>query len=146
MIHRDEPLHPPHLDQLVLVPGGPGYRGCVQVKRSRHVLRSPVRALILLDAVHRKATGVLHLTAAGACSWYQFIEAIMELAGVEVQIESVATEIFPGGVDRPLNGVLGRPRADSLGVPVLRHWREALEDYMSRAGLAAGKAPLGGAA
>ncbi len=103
-------------------------------------------AAAILDAVHREATGVLHLTAAGACSWYQFTEAIMELAGVEVQIESAATEIPPGGVDRPLNGVLARPRADSLGVPVLRHWREALEDYMSRAGLAAGKAPLGGAA
>jgi hypothetical protein len=32
--------------------------------------------------------------------------------------------------------VLARPRADALGLPALRPWREGLEDYMSRAGLA----------
>jgi hypothetical protein len=43
-------------------------------------------------------------------------------------------------VDRPLNGVLARPRADALGLTPLRSWREALEDYMGRAGLAAAPA------
>jgi hypothetical protein len=32
--------------------------------------------------------------------------------------------------------VLARPRADALGIPRLRGWREALDDYMSRAALA----------
>jgi dTDP-4-dehydrorhamnose reductase len=40
-------------------------------------------------------------------------------------------------VDRPLNGVLARPAADAAGLTPLRHWREALEDYMTRAGLSA---------
>jgi hypothetical protein len=61
----------------------------------------------------------------------------MELAGVDVPVEAVSTVVAPGGVDRPLNGVLARPRADALGLPALRPWREGLEDYMSRAGLAA---------
>jgi hypothetical protein len=33
--------------------------------------------------------------------------------------------------------VLARPRADALGLASLRPWREGLEDYMTRAGLAA---------
>ena len=41
----------------------------------------------------------------------------------------------PGGADRPLNGVLARARADALGLTPLRHWREALAEYMERAGL-----------
>jgi dTDP-4-dehydrorhamnose reductase len=90
----------------------------------------------LIDAVERDASGVLHLTADGACSWFEFTEAIMEIAGIDVPIEPVETTIGPGGVDRPLNGVLARPRADEAGLPRLRPWREALEDYMSRAGLA----------
>jgi hypothetical protein len=40
----------------------------------------------------------------------------------------------PGSPDRPLNGVLARPAADAAGVPRLRGWREALADYMVRAG------------
>jgi dTDP-4-dehydrorhamnose reductase len=94
-------------------------------------------AAAIVDALERDVDGVLHLTASDACSWHEFTVAIMELAGVEVPVEAVSTTIPPGGVDRPLNGVLARPRADALGLPALRPWRSGLEDYMSRAGLAA---------
>jgi dTDP-4-dehydrorhamnose reductase len=94
----------------------------------------------IVDAVERDVDGVLHLTASDACSWHEFTVAIMELADVDVPVEAVSTVIPPGGVDRPLNGVLARPRADALGLPALRPWREGLEDYMSRAGLAVAQA------
>jgi dTDP-4-dehydrorhamnose reductase len=87
--------------------------------------------------VDKDSGGVLHLTASGECSWFEFTEAIMELAGIDVPIEAVTTTIAPGSPDRPLNGVLARPRADALGLPELRPWREALADYMARAELLA---------
>lgn len=93
-------------------------------------------AQAILDAVHAGASGLLHLTATGACSWHEFTTAIMQEAGIDVPIQATRTEIPDGGVDRPLNGVLARPRADALGLSPLRHWREALSDYMRRAGLA----------
>ncbi len=89
----------------------------------------------ILRAVEREAEGVLHLTAAGECSWHEFTSAIIELAGLDVPVEPVATTIPPGGADRPLNGVLARPAADRLGLPALRPWRDALADYMGAAGL-----------
>ena len=92
-------------------------------------------AAALIEAVEQGAAGLLHLTAAGECSWLEFTESIYAIAGVDVPIEPATTS---GGVDRPLNGVLARPRADALGLSPLRHWREALEDYMQRAGYAAG--------
>jgi dTDP-4-dehydrorhamnose reductase len=91
----------------------------------------------LIEAVEKEAEGVVHLTAAGACSWYEFTEAIMLLAGIEIPIEAVGTTIPPGGADRPLNGVLARPRADELGLTRLRAWEEALADYMAEADLTA---------
>ncbi len=91
----------------------------------------------ILDALQAGANGVLHLTADGACSWYEFTVAILEQAGIDVPVEPTTTTISPGGVDRPLNGVLARPRADSLGIARLRPWRDALADYMRRADLAA---------
>jgi dTDP-4-dehydrorhamnose reductase len=86
----------------------------------------------LLEAVEKDAGGVVHLTAGGACSWFEFTAAIMQIAGIDVPIEPVQTTIAPGQPDRPLNGVLARPRADALGLSPLRPWRDALADYMSR--------------
>lgn len=95
-------------------------------------------AKALIEAVERDAAGVLHLVNDGAMSWYDFTVAIMENAGIDVPIEAGTTTIPPGGVDRPLNGVLARPRADELGLSKLRPVGDALQDYMSRAGLSAG--------
>ncbi|HEX2084984.1 MAG TPA: NAD(P)-dependent oxidoreductase, partial [Solirubrobacteraceae bacterium] len=95
-------------------------------------------AKALVEAVERDAAGVLHLTNEGAMSWHDFTVAIMENAGIDVPVEAGTTTIPPGGVDRPLNGVLARPRADALGLSKLRPVADALQDYMSRAGLSAG--------
>jgi dTDP-4-dehydrorhamnose reductase len=95
-------------------------------------------ARALVEGVEAGASGIVHLTASGACSWFEFTEAILNLAGIEAEVEPVQTTRSPGGADRPLNGVLGRPRADSLGLTPLRHWRDGLADYMERAGLATG--------
>lgn len=91
----------------------------------------------IVAAVEAQTSGIVHLTASGACSWFEFTAEIMRIAGLDVDIEPVRTTIGPGAVDRPLNGVLARHRADALGLPVLRGWRDALCVYMERAGLAA---------
>jgi dTDP-4-dehydrorhamnose reductase len=94
---------------------------------------------ILIAAVKADVRGLLHVTNSGSCSWHEFTLAIMEIAGVDVPVEAIPTVRPPGGADRPLNGVLSCTRASEAGL-TLRHWREALEDYMARAGLAAGAA------
>jgi dTDP-4-dehydrorhamnose reductase len=94
-------------------------------------------ATALIDAVERNAEGLVHLTAGGECSWFEFTEAIMRIAGIDVALEPVETSVPPGGADRPLNGVLARPAADAAGIPPLRPWDEALADYMQRAGMLA---------
>jgi dTDP-4-dehydrorhamnose reductase len=94
----------------------------------------------LIAAVEADVRELLHVTNSGSCSWHEFTLAIMEIAGIDVPVEAVETVRPPGGADRPLNGVLSSARASDLGLPTLRHWREALEDYMARVGLAAGAA------
>jgi dTDP-4-dehydrorhamnose reductase len=86
-------------------------------------------AAALVEASDRGVGGLLHLTNAGACSWYEFTVAIMEEAGIEVPIEAVTTS--GGGADRPLNGVLSCARAEAAGVGPLPHWRDALRRYLA---------------
>lgn len=92
---------------------------------------TPDLAVATLEALDRGATGVLHLTNGGECSWHEFTLAILEEAGVEAGVNGVTTTVPEGGAARPLNGVLARPRADALGLTPLRPWREALADYLS---------------
>jgi dTDP-4-dehydrorhamnose reductase len=86
-------------------------------------------AAALVQASDRGVGGLLHLTNAGACSWYEFTVAIMEEAGIEVPIEAVTTS--GGGADRPLNGVLSCARAEAAGLGPLPHWRDALRRYLA---------------
>ena len=74
--------------------------------------------------------GLYHLTNAGSCSWYEFARAIFELTGIEVEVDPVPSSEYPLPADRPANGALS-----ALGSPQLRHWREALEDYLGREGV-----------
>jgi dTDP-4-dehydrorhamnose reductase len=94
-------------------------------------------ARAVVEAVEVDADGVLHLTNAGECSWYEFTQAIMDVAGIEVSIVPAETQDGPGLTERPRNGVLRSIRAEPLGLSSLRPWREALADYMRLAGLIA---------
>ena len=100
-------------------------------------------AAAIVQALELEVDGVIHLTASGACSWFEFTQAVMDRAGIDVQIEPVSTSLAAGDIDRPLNGVLARPRASALGIPELRHWATALGDYMQRSGLAATAISMG---
>ena len=89
----------------------------------------------VLAALDAGLCGLMHLTNSGSCSWHEFTQSIMELAEIDVAIEAVATTVPPGGADRPLNGVLASEVGPAAGLSPLRPWRDALADYMARAGL-----------
>jgi dTDP-4-dehydrorhamnose reductase len=113
-----------------------GFLKMVADQRLQPTFTADLAAAIVVAAA-AQAEGVVHLTASGDCSWSEFTAAILDLAGIDAPIEAVPTVIAPGSPDRPLNGVLARPAADKLGLPILRSWDEALADYMDRAALSA---------
>jgi dTDP-4-dehydrorhamnose reductase len=91
----------------------------------------------LVEAVEKGVEGVLHVTAGGACSWYEFTLRVFEHAGVDVPVEPVQTTPRTGTADRPPNGVLETVVAGPAGLTPLRSWEEALADYMERAAMRA---------
>ena len=75
-----------------------------------------------------KDYGIYHLTNSGSCSWYEFTREIFDLAGfIDVRVTPIPGSEYPLPAARPANGVLS-----TLGSPGLRHWREALADYLER--------------
>ena len=71
--------------------------------------------------------GLFHLTNAGSCSWYEFTREIFRLAGVETEVVPIPGSEYPLPAARPANGILS-----SVGSPELRHWSEALADFLAQ--------------
>jgi dTDP-4-dehydrorhamnose reductase len=71
--------------------------------------------------------GLYHLTNAGSCSWYEFTREIFRLAGIETELVPIPGSEYPLPAARPANGILS-----SVGSPRLRHWSEALADYLAQ--------------
>jgi dTDP-4-dehydrorhamnose reductase len=111
-------------------------RDVLKVKEDEFI--SPTYARDLAEGIAEVAEagryGLYHLTNSGSCSWYEFTREIFELAGVETEVVPIPGSEYPLPAARPANGVLS-----TLGSPGLRHWREALVDYLER------EAVLGGA-
>ena len=113
-------------------------RTMLRVGRERDVLKvkddefvSPTYARDLAEGIAQIVEdgryGIYHLTNAGSCSWYEFTREILDLAGIETELVPIPSSEYPLPAARPANGVLS-----SLGSPELRHWREALADYLEK--------------
>ncbi len=103
-----------------------------QVEVDEILVMSPTYALhaanLTLDLIAKDAPyGVYHGANAGACSWFEFTQAIFEEAGVAAQ---VVPRDGSDTVPRPANSSLKSERLPSLGISV-RPWREGLAAYLA---------------
>ncbi|HYS85763.1 MAG TPA: dTDP-4-dehydrorhamnose reductase [Bradyrhizobium sp.] len=87
------------------------------------------RAVHALIAHPQLAPGIYHLVNEGACSWYEFTRAIVDIMGLSVEVVPVNRGGRTGSMRRPLYSVLANTRAHALGI-TLRPWRDALEAYL----------------
>ena len=76
--------------------------------------------------------GIYHATSSGVCTWYEFAVEIAERQGISKQIIPVTSEEFSRPAKRPANSALNDTMLQLEGIPPLRHWEDALDDYLSR--------------
>jgi dTDP-4-dehydrorhamnose reductase len=69
-------------------------------------------------------TGIVHLVAAGCCSYHDFAVEILRLAGIETTVKRISTSEAGAEAPRPHNGCL-----ESGRVAPLPNWRDGLRDY-----------------
>jgi dTDP-4-dehydrorhamnose reductase len=71
--------------------------------------------------------GVYHTTGAGSATWADFAEAVFVEAGIACRVRRITTAEIGRPAPRPARSVLAVTKPDA---PRLRHWREALGDYI----------------
>ena len=74
--------------------------------------------------------GLYHLTSAGACSWHDFARTIFGLAGVKADLTPIVSREFGAAARRPAYSVLSAAAYESLSLPPLRPWQEAVAAYL----------------
>ncbi len=80
------------------------------------------------------ASGVVHATAAGACSWHAFAAAIVADAGLDVTVTPISTAELGARAPRPAYSVLENARLAALGIARPAPWRDGLRRYLAERG------------
>jgi dTDP-4-dehydrorhamnose reductase len=78
-----------------------------------------------------KGYGIYHVTNSGKCSWYEFAVAIAGKKGIGKRITPVTSEMFRRPAKRPANSVLGHTMLRLEGLGAMRHWEEALGEFLA---------------
>jgi dTDP-4-dehydrorhamnose reductase len=88
-------------------------------------------ALKLAEMLRIEAYGIYHATGAGNCSWFEFAQEIVKLAGLErVRVVPISTHESGRRAPRPANSVLENRRLIEDRLGALPHWKDGLAHYL----------------
>ena len=94
---------------------------------------SPTHAPDLAHAIvalcRRSATGIVHVTNTGECSWFEFAREIVSAAGMNALIRPTTSDKFVRPAARPKYSVLSSSSREQYGI-VMPHWKDALRNYL----------------
>jgi len=95
---------------------------------------SPTYTRDLAAAIHKlmqvDAQGILNITNAGACSWFEFAREIVRKAGRNTPVLPITSAEAARPARRPAYSVLSHAAAAAYGIG-LRNWQDALDSYLA---------------
>lgn len=108
---------------------------CPEVKVVTDEISTPTWTLALARQIRLLAEkgepGLYHATCQGACSWFEFAQAIFEETGTDVTLSPTTSAAFQSPVRRPAYSVLENKHAQDQGLDIMPPWRDALKDYLA---------------
>jgi len=88
-------------------------------------------ARAIVSLCRKNATGVIHVTNAGDCSWFEFAQQIVQSAGLATAVRPVGSEQMARPAPRPAYSVLSPCRLQALGIQ-MPYWQDALRRYLEQ--------------
>lgn len=83
-------------------------------------------AEVVGQLIDREVVGVFHVTNSGWCSWYEFAQEILSLAGISREVFPVTSDT---GTRRPHWSVLSSAKLGASGIHPPSDWKDALANY-----------------
>ena len=82
--------------------------------------------------VDHRATGCYHTANSGYGSWYDVALHVVERLGLDCRVDPCTSEKYPRPAKRPKNSRLSQRKFIELTGAPLRHWTEALDQYLDQ--------------
>jgi dTDP-4-dehydrorhamnose reductase len=83
--------------------------------------------------LQNRCSGIYHITNGGSCSWYEYAREILAMAGLgSVPIRPISSGQLNRAAKRPHNSVFALAKFERDTGYRMRHWRDALRDYLER--------------
>ena len=79
----------------------------------------------------KKADGIVHVTNAGDCTWFEFAQDILRSAGLATTVRPVSSQQMARPAPRPAYSVLSPTRLQALGIE-MPSWHDALQRYLEQ--------------
>lgn len=92
-------------------------------------------SILLCDMLQTEKYGIYHATNEGVCSWAEFAQEIMLLAGEKTVIHPIPSLEYPSRAARPENSRMSKNKLDQNGFARLPGWHDALKRYLIEMGL-----------
>jgi dTDP-4-dehydrorhamnose reductase len=91
-------------------------------------------ARIIQEIIEKRLPfGIYHGSNKGRCTWFQFAEEILRLAGLKATLKPIDTSQQQAKARRPAFSALRSTKLPAYGIQA-RGWKEALADYMVEKG------------
>jgi dTDP-4-dehydrorhamnose reductase len=90
---------------------------------------APDLARAIIQLCHRQATGIVHVTNAGDCTWFEFAREIVRDAGLNTLVRPTTSEKFVRPAKRPKYSVLSAKSRGKYGID-MPHWQNGLQNYL----------------
>ena len=86
-------------------------------------------ASAIIQLCRANASGIVHVTNAGDCSWFDFAQEIVRCAGLATDVRPVSSAQMARPAPRPAYSVLSPVSLQSYGI-TLPDWKDALQRYL----------------
>ena len=83
----------------------------------------------IIQLCRKDASGIVHVTNAGDCSWFQFAQEIVNEAGLATEVRPVSSQQMARPAPRPAYSVLSATSLRRYGIE-MPGWKDALGRYL----------------
>ncbi len=90
---------------------------------------APDLARAIVELCRKNTTGIVHVTNAGDCTWFEFAQEIVRSAGLATTVRPVSSQQMARPALRPAYSVLSPARLRALGIE-MPSWHMVLQRYL----------------
>jgi dTDP-4-dehydrorhamnose reductase len=90
-------------------------------------------AKAIVQLCRKNASGIVHATNAGDCTWFEFAQEIVRAAGLNTPVRPVSSQQMARPAPRPAYSVLSAESLSAWGIQ-MPSWQDALQRYTKARG------------